>query len=229
MSVTQITGGLVSVEDGVKSAVEYQPPRKVRVDLHFSVAEGDDAAAGDTLQLAGTLAARQVDRLLGRGTNEAATAPLAQASAEQPAAETQRRKRRTAAEIAADEAAAAAAAAGNSPTISSGSQGSGAEGNGGAPPNGGGGEPQTSGAPAAQDTPPASGDEWASDTATADVSDAELNAACSTTAERLGDPSKVRDTIQSFNTKPAGEKFKVTEIPQAQRATFLAKLAALTK
>jgi hypothetical protein len=38
-----VTGGVMSVEDGIKKNEEYAPPRKVRVELHFDVPEGEDA------------------------------------------------------------------------------------------------------------------------------------------------------------------------------------------
>lgn len=64
MTQTGITGGLVSVEDGIKKAEEYAPPRKVRVELHFEVPEGADAT-----EFLGTVSARadnQVKALLGQ-------------------------------------------------------------------------------------------------------------------------------------------------------------------
>lgn len=223
---SSIESGTVSFEDGNPAADSYDPKRKVRVELKFIVYD-DQSDPEAVLRYAGDCAKAEVGRLLGR-IKAAATEPTPAPPAAEP--EKAPRTRRTREQIAADEAAAKAAAEGNgSPPTSSGSQGSGDAGNAGTPPGGGDGAPQTSGAPADPATPPASGDEWGTDAATADVSDAELNSACSTTAERVGDPTKVRDTIQSFNTKPAGEKFKVTEIPQTQRAAFLAKLAALTK
>lgn len=39
----KITGGVVAIEDGTKKTEEYTPPRKVRVELRFDVAEGGDA------------------------------------------------------------------------------------------------------------------------------------------------------------------------------------------
>lgn len=41
----KITGGIVSIEDGVKAKEEFAPARKVRVELHFDVPEGADHQA----------------------------------------------------------------------------------------------------------------------------------------------------------------------------------------
>lgn len=41
----QVTGGTVSVEDGVRAKEDYAPARKVRIDLNFSVPEGIDGIA----------------------------------------------------------------------------------------------------------------------------------------------------------------------------------------
>jgi hypothetical protein len=40
--VLSITGGIVSVEDGIKAKEEFAPARKARVELHFDVPEGGD-------------------------------------------------------------------------------------------------------------------------------------------------------------------------------------------
>lgn len=205
MSSTQITGGLVSVEDGTKAAVEYQPPRKVRVELSFSVAEGDDATS--TLTYVSDVARRQVDELLGRLT---AGTPAAALAVGEPQKRTRGPNKTPASPPTSDASPAAAPEVPTQPAEGSASPA---------------GAPQTSDAGAEQ----TSGDEWGADAAEATITDAELNAACSTTAERVGNPTLVRDAIQSFNTKPAGEKFKVTEIPQNLRASFLQKLTDLKK
>jgi len=58
-----VTGGVVSVEDGTKKPEEYAPPRKVRVELHFDVPEGEDADAH--IGAVSALASAHVVSLLG--------------------------------------------------------------------------------------------------------------------------------------------------------------------
>ena len=41
----QITGGIVSVEDGIKAKEEYAPARKIKIELHFDTPEGGDGIA----------------------------------------------------------------------------------------------------------------------------------------------------------------------------------------
>ena len=43
--MTNITGGIVSIEDGTKAAADYAPARKVRVELHFDIPKDGDSAA----------------------------------------------------------------------------------------------------------------------------------------------------------------------------------------
>jgi len=57
-----ITNGVVSVEDGVKNAQEFQPARKVKVELTFDVAEGADACKA--LEAVSATANAQVRALL---------------------------------------------------------------------------------------------------------------------------------------------------------------------
>jgi hypothetical protein len=63
-----IRAGTVSVEDGVKSAEEYAPARKVRVELSFDVPEGNEAKT--VLDYASASADAQVNRLLKRPTTQ---------------------------------------------------------------------------------------------------------------------------------------------------------------
>lgn len=42
MSKLNITGGIVSLEDGIKAKEEFAPARKARVELHFDIPEGSD-------------------------------------------------------------------------------------------------------------------------------------------------------------------------------------------
>lgn len=59
-----VNHGVVSIEDGKKADTEYTPARKVRVELHFDVPEGQDADAAITQVSA--LADAHVRRLLGQ-------------------------------------------------------------------------------------------------------------------------------------------------------------------
>ena len=67
------------------------------------------------------------------------------------------------------------------------------------------------------------------------ITDQELNHTCSVTAERTSKPLAVREVIKLFNPggdafdpdKPGGRKFSIADIPQNQRADFIAKLKAL--
>lgn len=58
-----VNHGVVSIEDGKKADTEYTPARKVRVELHFDVPEGQDADA--TITQVSALADAHVRRLLG--------------------------------------------------------------------------------------------------------------------------------------------------------------------
>lgn len=60
-----LTGGQVSVEDGIKKPEEYAPPRKVRVEIHFAVPDGSDEGQR-ILDDAGRIADNKVNELLGR-------------------------------------------------------------------------------------------------------------------------------------------------------------------
>ena len=99
-------------------------------------------------------------------------------------------------------------------------------------------------APVASETPaaassagPSQENEWdvGGAEAVATITDQELNHTCSVTAERTSKPLAVKEVIMLFNpggdafdpTKPGGRKFSVADIPQNQRADFIAKLKAL--
>ena len=61
--MSTVTGGVVSIEDGLKKPEEYAPARKVRVELHFDVAEDLDAQA--VIRAVSDLAQEEVTRQLG--------------------------------------------------------------------------------------------------------------------------------------------------------------------
>lgn len=70
-------------------------------------------------------------------------------------------------------------------------------------------------------------DEWSTTTEVKPVTDADLLAATSAAAGRLGSKDPVKELIGKYSTKPDGEPFKVQEIPAAMRPDYLTKLAAL--
>lgn len=76
---TLISGGTVTVEDGLKAKEDYAPARKVIVAINFSVPEGLDGNA--ILTHASNVADKQVRVLLGK----APAAPPADVKAETPA------------------------------------------------------------------------------------------------------------------------------------------------
>jgi hypothetical protein len=80
----------------------------------------------------------------------------------------------------------------------------------------------------------ASDDEWAVEETPA-ITDLELNHSCSETAGRTKKPLDIKALIGSFspatdeyNVEKGGRKFTVNDIPQSQRADFIAKLKALS-
>lgn len=245
----------VTWHDERRGPFEYNPPmKKAEVHLYATVPEGGDgvaalnyisllAKAKAAELLSGTAAAEPeaIERLL-PPTSSASPASTDEAAAP---GEPQRRTRRTKAQIEADAAAAAAgqsalatvsdpqSAAGlaagaatseqDAPAISA--QQTGAT----TPPSGDATTPTTA---------PSDDDEWAAAAPeTATIPDTELNHTCSVQAERLkeGGALKVKAVIGSFSPggdawDPAkgGRKFLVNDIPQSQRADFIAKLKALT-
>lgn len=226
-----VTSGTVSFEDAVKVNTggdpQYWPTRRAKVELTFDVFKNQD---GSTVLNAISVAAKaKVREMLGEASAAAITAATAPATPPAAEPEKQTRTRRTQAQMAADAAAAEAAKNPPSPDTSSPSPGS-ADPNAEAGQSGSGaaGGTPTSADQAAQATPPAS-DEWDVGEP-APVSDADLNAACSATAERLKDPVAVRTTISKFAPAdlPEGTKWKITELQgAAARTLFLEALKAL--
>lgn len=79
MTKANITGGVVSLEDGIKAKEEYAPARKAKVELHFDVPEGEDHDAH--IQHVADAARAHLHRLLHN-----TSAPVVVAVAEKPAA-----------------------------------------------------------------------------------------------------------------------------------------------
>lgn len=240
MTVNLVSGGLVSVEDGIKAAEEYAPARKVRIELKFDVAEGADGA--EALDIVLDMANARLDQQLGRkprtgrvvevGGSRPGDNPSTQGTAEAAVDEANagKRTRRTKAQIEADNAAAAArtadpaaitddavpqsdpAAIQDDATTSE--------------PTGSAGGEQTSADPAAIE-------DWdVPAEPVSNVTDADLNAAVQKRngelQATLGDaaPPKIRALIGSFNPDPT-KPFNLRQIPADQRPAFLEKLKAL--
>jgi hypothetical protein len=238
-----ITGGVISIEDGTKPAEDYAPARKVRVELRFDVT--DDKNPINVIDYASDLARAQVNKLLGRPTTAKDTAlqqgplsddpelhPAALALVENPGQRSDnsppegvKRIRRTAAQIAADKAAAegagepaqSAEADSNIPVSATDAAP--------ASPESGASSPTTSSEPSGA----GSGLDFSEFDvpAATTVTDAELNAACAKKNAMLNDPVKIRNLIGTFNPDPS-KPFQVREIPNEQRADFIAKLEALS-
>lgn len=250
MPAADITEVTITFGNGIKRE-EYGPVKKAEVTIRAIVNQGEDGVIA--LNYISRIAEAKCKELLLGTAAPAADTPLPPISAGSPASpsedaaapgEPQRRKRRTQAEIAADAAAAATAqstsaietaavdptsaaqtAAANSDT--SGSATSASPASAAATP----GQPELS--------PPSTDgvvDEW--DVGAADaptITDLELNHSCSETAGRTKKPLDVKALIgtfapatDEFNVEKGGRKFTVNDIPQNQRADFIAKLKALT-
>jgi hypothetical protein len=223
--MAQVTGGLVSIEDGIKKAEEYAPPRKVRVELSFGVGEGETfETIFDTVSQA---AANRVASLLGGTALNVVAGP----TADTPAGEPQRRTRRTKAQIEADEAARKAGAsqtgdAGGVQTSDDPTDGADpvihlpdetAEDDFSIEP-----EPET---PAEEsfDIEPAAEDPKAEA-----ITDADLNSAVQKKNAEIANPNAIRALIGGYNPDPKSA-FQLRQIPPEKRPEFLTKLGALTK
>lgn len=231
--MAQVTGGLVSVEDGSKvadKADQYDVSRKVRVDLSFLVGDGEDYQT--IFDRVSEAASNRVASLLGRKPTVVASTPAADASAELPRETGTRKPRRTKEQMAADAAAAA------------GGQGAAADPSSMEDPTGGEGP-----TPAVIQLPDASAGAAADPAALVDEetpveeidfdapippkvtdapSDADLNSAVQKRNAELNDPDLIRGLISSYNPEPT-KPFQLRQIAADKRAEFLTKLAALTK
>jgi hypothetical protein len=215
---------------------EYGPVKKAEATITATVANGQDGAL--VLDIISAMATAKVRTLL---SIEGAVAPQAQAATpahgpeagkalseivDRPPVEAPKQNiRRNADEIArgltVEQAVAerAAKAAGSTSTTS----GSATD----APPasqDNAGSTPQTSEQPSTDGSPAA--DDWDAPVTAVVITDDELNKTCASTADRIGDPLKVRATKELFNPTP-GQPFRAVEIPQEKRADFIAKLNAL--
>lgn len=219
--------GLVSVEDGnpPASGSEYDPRRKVRVEIGFAYDVNGDAQP--VLDRAAALANAKVQELLGR----AAAAPLATAA--QPAAEKPK-------------AAARSKKADPAPPASS-EPSAGTAGTGGSEPDPfevAPESPEVAAQRAALAAEQVAEDDEFTVKPTAEVarsdefdvtvappkeiSDADLNAAVQKKNGEINNSQVIRELIGTFNPDPT-RAFQLREIPAAQRQVFLDKLSALKK
>lgn len=225
--MAQVISGLVSVEDGKKAAEEYAPARKVRVDLSFSVGEGEDYAT--VFDMVSKAASNRVHALL-HGTVIASV--LDGAPGEPGPTPAATRTRRTKAQIEADKAAqgnvdpAAVSedpTAGEEPVIHLGDASVVED-----PASiGSAGGAQTSADPAAVDGAEMV-DEWDVPPAepAKEITDADLNSAVQKRNGELKNPQLIRDLIGSYNPDKS-KPFQLRQIPAAERQGFLDKLTAL--
>lgn len=221
--MAQVTSGLVSIEDGLKRAEEYAPPRKVRVELSFGVGEGENyEAIFDTVSQA---ASNRVQSLLHGPAISAVTSAAAEAGEPaSPPATPPKRTRRTAAQIEADKAALLASetgASGDAPTSDD--------------PAAIGGDDLTTAKVADPadlsdlsefDVRPTEAPSGGA--SPAPVTDADLNSAVQKKNAEISDPNAIRALIGGYNPDPT-QVFQLRQIPADKRGEFLTKLAALTK
>ncbi len=205
MSDVMITGGVVSVEDGVKKNEEYTPPRKVRVELRFDVAEGadHDAAIEQVVQTAQA----HVAKALGM---EAAA----------PAKQTRARKAldKTVAEQHEENMAAAAKSSQATAKVLSDKEKLAAA--AGLIPAEPAVKPEPD--PAAIEEDPLA--DLMGEKAPEPVTDAELNAAIQAKNKEIKDPVRIRGVIAEYNGGPGKV---LADIPADKRHEFLEKIKAL--
>jgi len=211
--MTKITGGVVSVEDGIKKAEEYSPARKVRVELHFDVPE--DASPQEALAIVSAAADEQVKKLLNRATSDkerladqagightAVTAALAAKPRpiKQPGP-------RTAGAGSKEPVHPAEALARTAELMTKAREQLATE--------------------ASQADPAAVVDEFTADEPVSEITDAELYSAASKKAGETKNPSAVKKLVGDF--RPAGHsgQFSLQQIPQSRRKEFLTQLHAV--
>jgi hypothetical protein len=225
--MAQVTGGTVSVEDGLKKQEEYAPPRKVIVVLNFQVAEGEDYQS--VFDAASHAATNRVHSLL-HGKPFVTTVAQEPAGVEQPASETTApkppRKRRTAAEI-------AAAGGVQTSTGSGGGQTSDEDPTGNVEnvihlPDEGAVEDDTFDIEPEPEAPAEESFDIEPDAGAEDITDADLNNAVQKKNAEIANPNAIRALIGTYNPDPKAA-FQLRQITAAKRAEFLKKLGELKK
>lgn len=214
-----ITGGTISYEHGVKGAQDYEPPKKAKVELRFDIAEDlkadAEAVEAYVAKVADAAKAKVYEMLGGTAPAKAAVRAkpvptpeqLANDAAVQPHPSVPKGKTKKDLE-AEQNAALKAHAEANKPKPDPASM-----------------EDLATVPPAAKAVDPM--DELT--TVAADpISDATLNKAVQVKHQETGDAVAIRAVISTFNPDPA-KQFTLAQIPQAERQTFLDKLAELKK
>lgn len=194
-----VNHGVVSIEDGKKADTEYTPARKVRVELHFDIPEGQDADTA--IAQVSALADAHVKRLLsGQAANPTTgtAAPLtttSSASTSTPVTEkTTRqagaRKPKPVEVVLKPEPAADPAAVTDEPA-----------------------DDFSAPAAVAEVRP---------------ITDADLHSAAQKKNGEIKNPLAIRTLVSTFRPAGSNVAFQLAEIPQARRQEFLDKLAKLT-
>lgn len=192
-----VTHGVVSIEDGTKSPVEYQPPRKVRVELHFDVIEGQDADVA--LAQVSAIADARVKALLGQTTEAPRATPPAPKAAEPKAAEPATAPKRAGARS--EKPKPIEVKLTDEPKA----------------------DPAAVSAEVIEDDFSAPADPVVTDS----ITDAELHSAAQKKNGDLKNPKAIRELVAKFRPAGKEGTFQLIEIPQAKRAEFLKQLSAL--
>lgn len=212
-----LTGGIVSVEDGTKKSEEYAPPRKVRVELHFTLPEG--TADGQTfLDAVAAQADAKVRELLGQKPTAITAPQVAALVADKitPRRGPGRPTAATAERAITDKDKLAEAAGVGAPVAGK-----------DAP------KPETKPDPAAivdDETIAVVEEDPFSVPAAEDIkpiSDEELNSLVGKKHATLQKPPLIRDLVGTFKPEGWTKQFTIRDIPQAQRPDFLKKLSEL--
>lgn len=209
-----VTGGVVSVEDGIKKNEEYAPPRKVRVELHFALPEGTTDSQS-YLDAVAAQADGKVREMLGQKAS--AAKPDLRSEGTQPVKQV--------GETDKDRAAKAA--------------GLPIEGAGEKPKPRGPGRPAKE-QEAPKSDPAAIVDEepkpveaaeedfsLPGEEASEPISDDELNTIVGKVNSKLGDPPKIRGVVAQFKPDGWTKQFTLRDIPKVQRAKFKKALVEL--
>ena len=217
----KIIGGIIAYEDGVKTVGgdQFSPTRKVRVELNFSIEDGEDAEA--TIDKVLTKASAFVhQKLVGSKAASGAATAAAPATSPVAAATPPAAGGKTKADLEAEKVAAATPRKpGRPPKIVS-------------------PEPVKAADPASMEDvtivqpepmKPAADPASMEDLTTvqpAEVTDKDLNDAVQKKNAVLKNPVAIRGVVAQFNPDPT-KQFTLAQIPQGQRREFLSRLDAL--
>lgn len=235
-TTSQITGGTIAFEDGVKAAEEYAPPKKAKVELSFAVAEGADMARAQTIiDHVAFLAQSKVCEMIGKKAPSVVTDPshIVEALTTAPivtgaqvAADLakERKTRKSKVDLAVnfvDEKVDPAAIVDTQPDPAAIVDDAAVVDD----------EPlMLEDVIALPDASAVVDEDWnVTDEAAPEITDLDMGNATTKRNGELGDPKLIRDLIATFNPDPSKPAFQLRQIPQAQRQDYLDKLAALKK